>query len=99
MIRVVVEYKLKAGADIQPVFLKLRSYALTFPGFMAAENLMSEQDSSVAALVSTWETVEDWKEWERSKARQEVLREAEALLEEKPKVTIYRIRPTTRWVG
>ena len=97
MIRVAAEYKLKAGADIQPIFLKLRSFAMTFPGFLGAENLVSQQDSSIVALVSTWEKVEDWKVWEKSQARQEVLQQAKALLLEEPRVTIYVIRPTVRW--
>ena len=98
MIKVIVGYRLKKGADIQPMLLKLRSYAMTYLGFVGAENLLSEQDSSIVAMVSTWEKVEDWRLWETSKARREILREAEALLVEEPRVTIHRIMPTVRWV-
>ncbi len=98
MIKVIVGYKLKRGADIQPILLRLRSYAVTYSGFVGAENLLSEQDSSIVAMVSTWGKVEDWRLWETSKARQQILREAEALLVEKPRVTVYRIMPTVRWV-
>ena len=98
MIKVVIGYKLKSGANIQPILLKLRSYAMTYPGFVGAENLLSEQDVSIVATVSTWEKVENWSLWEGSKISQEILREAEALLVEEPRVTIYRIMPTVRWV-
>ena len=98
MIKVITGYKLKKGADIQPILLKLRSYAITYPGFVGAENLLSEQNISIVATVSTWERVENWRLWEGSKISQEVLRETEALLVEEPKVTIYRIMPTIRWV-
>jgi len=98
MIKVLIGYKLKSGVDIQPILLKLRSYAMTYPGFVGAENLLSEQDISIVATVSTWEKVENWRVWEGSKISQEILREAEALLVEEPRVTIYRIMPTARWV-
>ena len=96
MIKVIVGYKLTVGADINPILFKLRSHAMQYPGFMGAENLRSYKDSSIVAVVSTWENVEDWRTWEQSKLRQELLREAETLLVEKPKVTIYRMMPTVR---
>ena len=99
MIKVIIEYKVKKDKDIQPILLKLRSYATTYPGFVGAENLVSDKDSSIVAMVSTWAKVEDWRGWEKSRIRQELLREAEALLDEEPRTTIYRIMPTARWVG
>ena len=99
MIKVIIGYKLKNGADIQPMLLKIRSHAMTYPGFVGAENLLSEQDISIVATVDTWEKVENWRLWEASKVRQEVLWEAEALLEEEPNVTIYRMMPTVRWAS
>jgi len=99
MIKVIIGYKLKEGADIQPILLKLRSHAMQYPGFIGAENLLSKKDSSIVATISTWEKVEDWRIWEKSKIRQELIRQAERLLVEEPKVTIYRTMPTARWVG
>ena len=98
MIKVISGYKLKKGADILPILLKLRSQALTYPGFVGAENLVNDKDNSIVAIITTWEKVEDWRSWEASTARQEILREAEAILEEELRVTIYKIIPTARWV-
>jgi heme-degrading monooxygenase HmoA len=97
MIKVIVGYRLKVGADIQPVLIKLRSYAMTFHGFIGAENLINIQDSAIVAMVSTWENADDWRMWEDSKIRKQILKEAEAILLEKPRVTIYRLMPTTGW--
>jgi hypothetical protein len=88
VIKVIVSYELKKGADMQPVFLKLRSYAMTFPGFISAENIINMKDTSVAALVYNWES---------SKLRQQILQEAEALLVSKPTVTVYMVMPTSAW--
>jgi heme-degrading monooxygenase HmoA len=99
MIKVIVGYRLKEGADFDPVLRKLRSQAMQFPGFIGAENLLSTKDYHIVALVSTWENIENWREWEKSKIRQDILRQAAPLLVEEPRVTIYTIIPTVRWWG
>jgi len=98
MIKVIIGYKLKQGAEIQPILLKLRSTAMTYLGYVGAENLLSEQDPSIVTIITTWEKVEHWRLWETSKARQELYREVGPLLAEEAKITIYRVMPTTRWV-
>ena len=67
MIEVIVGYKVKDGADMQPILLNLRSHAMTYPGFVRAENLRSEADSSIIAMLQTWDRVESWRFWETSK--------------------------------
>jgi heme-degrading monooxygenase HmoA len=102
MIKVIVGYKIKSDVDIKPILFKLRTHAMTFPGFIGAENLVSTEDSSIVAMISTWEKPEDWHEWESSMLRQEILREARMLLLEEPRVTVYQPISTTtppRWIG
>lgn len=97
MIKVIEGYELKKGADIQPVFLKLRSYAMTFPGFISVEHIRSLKGTSIAALLYNWERLEDWEVWESSKLRQQILQEAESLFLSEPKVTIYEVMSTSGW--
>jgi heme-degrading monooxygenase HmoA len=97
MVKVIVGYELKSGADIQPILLKLRSYAMTFPGFISAEHIRSMKGTSIVALLYNWDRLESWEAWENSKLRQKILQEAEALLVSKPRVTIYEVIPTSAW--
>jgi heme-degrading monooxygenase HmoA len=97
MIKVIEGYELKKGADIQPLFLKLRSYAMTFPGFINAEHIRSVKGSPISALLYNWKRLEDWEIWESSKLRQQILRETEALLVSEPRITIYEVVPTSAW--
>ena len=97
MIKVIEGYELKEGADIQPMFLKLRSYAMTFSGFVSVEHIKSVKGSPIAALLYNWEGLQNWQAWESSKLRQQILREAEALLVSEPRITIYEVMPTSAW--
>jgi heme-degrading monooxygenase HmoA len=98
MIKVIVGYKLKEGAEFGPILRKLRSQAMQYPGFVSAENLLSEKDYHIVALESTWEDIEDWREWEKSKIRQDIIKQSVSVLAEEPRVTIYGIIPTVKWV-
>ena len=94
MIKVIEGHKVKPGVNIQPIFLKFRGNAMQYPGFIGAENLFSETDSSIVLFVSTWNAVGDWRLYEKSRIRAELYQEAEELLADESKVNIYRIVPT-----
>ena len=94
MIKVIEGYKVKQTSNIQDIFIKLRTNALQFPGFISAENLISEKDASITVFLSTWDAVENWRAWEISSIRQELYLKIKGLLEGKPKVSIYRLVPT-----
>ena len=97
MIKVLVGYKLKPFKDIEPILLKLRSMAMTYPGFVGAEILRNRGDGSIINVVNTWANPEDWKAWENSLSRKELLRQAEDILVDEPRVTVWRVLPTVGW--
>jgi heme-degrading monooxygenase HmoA len=97
MIKVIEGYELRKGADIQPLFLKLRSYAMTFPGFISAEHIRHVKGTPISALLYNWKEREDWEGWEASKLRRQMLEEAETLVLSKPRITIYEVVPTSVW--
>jgi heme-degrading monooxygenase HmoA len=98
MVKGIVGCKVMKNSDLEPVLLKLKSHAAQYQGFKGIESLVSEENSSLVAMVSTWDTVEDWRLWTRSKITQDLLREAEVLLAEEPRVTTYRLLPSVTWV-
>lgn len=97
MIKVIVGYELKEGADIQALLVRIRSYALTFPGFVSAEHIRSVKDTSIVALLYNWERLESWEAWETSKISRQLLHEAKESLASEPRITIYTIMPTSAW--
>jgi len=97
MVKVIEGYELKKGADIQSLFLKLRSYAMTFPGFISVEYIQSMKSTHIAALLYNWDRIENWEAWESAKLRQQILKEAKAFLLSEPRITIYTVMPTSPW--
>jgi heme-degrading monooxygenase HmoA len=98
MIKVITGYKMKEGADVLPMLIKLRSHAMTYAGYVGAENLMNNHDVSIVAIITTWEGAEYFRDWENSRARRAIIDEYQDSLAEEPKVTIYRIIPTQKWM-
>ena len=99
MIKVITGYKINEGANFDPVLRKLRSQAMQFPGFIGAENMVSDKDYHIVVLVSSWDKVEDWRQWQNSKIRQDIISQAVPLLAEEPEIKTYSIVPTIRWFG
>ena len=102
MIKVIRGYRLRKGADVQPILIRLRSHALTYPGYIGGENLVSERNSRIVAMLSTWENAEQWKLWETSTTVQGILKAIDSLIIGKPRLTVYKIMSTTKtinWVG
>jgi heme-degrading monooxygenase HmoA len=98
MVKGIVGCRVRRDRDLEPILLKLKSHAIQYQGFKGMENLISEENASVVAMVSTWESLEDWRSWAKSTITKELLRQAETFLVEQPRVTTYRMMPTVRWV-
>jgi heme-degrading monooxygenase HmoA len=97
MTKGIIRYKVPDYKDIEPTLMQLRSCAMQHPGFITAEFLVSEGDRSVGVMISTWETLENWKTWLGSKGAEVLLRRARTSVTETPRITAYRTMPTVAW--
>jgi len=97
MIKGVIGYKVLSYKDVEPILMKLRSHAMQYPGFVSAENLVSEEDYSVVVMISTWETIENWRTWVESRITKDLLRQAKAVVVGVARITAYRTMPTVAW--
>lgn len=96
MIKVIVGYKVKQGAEIQPILSKFMSQKTQYPGFIGTEILQSIKQGSLILEISSWDNDAAWNEWEKSTIRQELLRHTEELLVDQPIVSIWRILSAKR---
>jgi heme-degrading monooxygenase HmoA len=97
MIKGIIRYKVPDYKEIESTLMQLRSCAMQHPGFITAEFLVSEGDRSVGVMMSTWETLENWKTWLGSKGTEVLLRRARTSVTETPRITAYRTMPTMAW--
>jgi len=97
MIKGIIGYKVLRYKDVEPILMQLRSHAMQYPGFVSAENLVSEEDLSVVVMLSTWETVENWRAWVESRVTQDLLHQAKAVVMQAARITSYRTMPTVEW--
>jgi len=94
MIKGIIGYKVLDYKDAEPIFMQLRSHAMQYKGFVTAENLVSEGDFSVVIMISTWETIENWRTWVGSKGTLELLQQDRIDVTGTPRITAYRTMPT-----
>jgi heme-degrading monooxygenase HmoA len=97
MIKGIIGYKVEDYKNVEPILMQLRSYAMQNPGFITAEFLVSEGDESVGIMISTWETMENWRKWLESKGTETLLRRARTAVTGTPRITAYRTMPTVEW--
>jgi heme-degrading monooxygenase HmoA len=91
MVKVIVEYKLKKGAEIGPLLLRLRTAAMSQKGHISSETLIGSEDRSTILVISTWDNVENWKTWRNSSERAQIENAIESLLSEKPVIGAYEV--------
>jgi heme-degrading monooxygenase HmoA len=100
MIKGIIGYQVLSYKDVEPIFMQLRSHAMQSPGFVSAENLVSEEDFSVVVMITTWETIENWRTWSESRITKDLLRQLEqarAVAMGAARLTAYRTMPTVEW--
>jgi len=97
MVKGIIGYKALSYKDVEPILMKLRSYAMQYPGFISAENLVSEKDHSVVVMTSTWETIGNWRTWVGSREMRDLLRQARKAVMGAPRIAAYMIMPTVEW--
>jgi len=97
MIKGIIGFKTVSYKDLEPILMKLRSHAMQYPGYVGAENLISEKDFSVVIMISTWENSDNWRTWVESRITKDLLQQAKAVMMGAPRTTVYRTMPTVDW--
>jgi heme-degrading monooxygenase HmoA len=96
MIRVIIERHQKEAKKGELIHLlrELRASAINQPGYVSGESLASIDDASIVSVLSTWQSLNDWRNWAKSETRAKLEKQIEPLLTEQPKVSIYQVMAT-----
>jgi len=91
MIKVLVERQLKNGEDIGRLLLELHMIAVQKKGHISNETWADVGNDRKITVLSTWQSLEDWKVWESSPDRAKILSRIEPLLSQKTQISVYEI--------
>jgi len=84
--RNVPEFKVK---ELTPLLKEMRNVCMNQPGYISGETLKNHDDSTKYVVISTWDSVEDWKRWATSSQRMKIQSQIDYLLEEQTEYGIY----------
>lgn len=89
--KILIKRRVPADKEEQLLNLikRLRSMAVTQPGYISGETLRSVENADEYLVISTWQSVDDWKAWEAGKDRIEIQEQIDKLLGEKTICSVY----------
>ena len=88
--KVMIDRKIKEGkeSDFFKLLKELRAKAIAAPGYISGETLQAMNDSHHYVVISTWQGVDEWKNWENNPQRKEITDQIEKLVSKPTGVNI-----------
>jgi heme-degrading monooxygenase HmoA len=85
--------KRKVAKELNPqldaLLRKMRALTLNQKGYISGESFSQVDEPGVSMVISTWQTLDDWRNWTLSKERIEVQEQIDKLLGEPTKYEIF----------
>ncbi|MBW1982444.1 MAG: antibiotic biosynthesis monooxygenase [Deltaproteobacteria bacterium] len=81
-VRVLIQRKIIPGNEVAlgELLMQLRSKAMHAAGYISGETLRALDDPNEYLVISTWNSLDNWKSWESNKERQEIQQKIDSLL-------------------
>lgn len=90
MVVVIIDLQVNNVVKILPMLRELRKEAMHQPRYISGTTLIGVEDRSSVSIETIWESIKDWKEWEKSQTQIKLFRNIVPFLLEKSKIKIYR---------
>ena len=92
MIKVHIKRKVPPAkiSDLHLLINELRSVTMGQPGYISGETLKRIDSPGKYLVISTWQSLDDWRKWVVSRERIEVQKEIDARIDEETVYEIYR---------
>ncbi len=75
--------------ELLPVLLQLRKKATAQEGYISGETLRNFEDPDDYLVISTWRSVDNWKNWFSSSERKELQEKIDEMLQAPTEYSIY----------
>jgi len=91
IVKIIIDRKVKKGKETEfyNLLKELRSKAVSSKGYISGETLRALPDLHNYIVVSTWQSADDWKNWERNPERKKIQARIEKLMVRPTKTKIY----------
>lgn len=76
-------------SELAPLLKQLRVLAMNQAGYVSGETLQRVDDPNECLVISTWQSIDDWRAWVLNKERVEIQNDIDSLLGEKTEYEIY----------
>jgi len=90
-VKIIIDRKVKNGKEPEffDLLKELRSKAISSKGYISGETLRALTDRHNYVVVSTWQSVDDWKEWEKNLERARIQARIEKIVSRPTKTKMY----------
>jgi quinol monooxygenase YgiN len=90
-VKILISRKVRPGEEkeLSEAVRALRLKAMYAQGCISGETLRSVEDPSIHLVISTWKSIEDWRNWFNTPERKALQQKIDAILEEPTKITPY----------
>lgn len=90
-VRVVIEREIDQGLEmkLREALVQLRSHAIKATGYISGETLRAVDNPHKYLVLSNWNTLEDWKVWQKNPDRIKIQAELNKLLTKPETCTVY----------
>jgi heme-degrading monooxygenase HmoA len=85
--RVIPEGKVN---ELLPLFRRLRNLAISQPGYISGETLRGVDNTGQFLVISTWQSIDNWRQWVVHPERIEIQKQIASQLKEEPTYEIYQ---------
>ena len=75
--------------DLMPFFKQLRTLAMSQSGYISGETLRRLDRPGQYIVISTWQTMDDWRRWVLSKQRKEIQDLIDSMLGQATEYEVY----------
>jgi heme-degrading monooxygenase HmoA len=77
------------ATQLRPLLIKLRNLAMNQPGYITGETLKRVDRPGQNLVISTWNSMEEWRQWAVNSERESVQAQIDALLGQPTEYEIY----------
>lgn len=90
-IRVIIDRRVKKGkaTELSKLLRELRSKAMPAKGYISGETLRALDDPQNYIVITTWQSVDDWRAWEKNRERKKIQAKIEKLMARPTRAKIY----------